>query len=60
MLLRYSLGLEKAAKAVEEAVRKALDENDVGGVGLRTADIGGDVSTEEMGNGIIEELKKLL
>lgn len=60
MLLRYSLGLEKQAKAVEDAVRKVLDDKDVGGYELRTADLGGKVKTEKMGDKIVEVLKKLL
>lgn len=52
LLLRYSLGLEKPAKAIETAVRKVLDD------GLRTADLGGVASTKVTGDRIIEELKK--
>ncbi|KAF8238925.1 3-isopropylmalate dehydrogenase [Tricholoma matsutake] len=53
LLLRYSLGLEKPAKAIEAAVRKVLDD------GLRTVDLGGTASTKNTGDRIIEELKKL-
>lgn len=60
MLLRYSLGLETPAKAIEEAVRKVLDAPEVGGLGLRTADLGGSVSTVELGDQVAAELKKLL
>ncbi|KZP07727.1 Isocitrate/Isopropylmalate dehydrogenase-like protein [Athelia psychrophila] len=60
MLLRYSLGLEKEACAVEQAVRKVLDDADLGGHGLRTADLGGQVKTTEMGDKIVEVLKGLL
>ena len=60
MLLRYSLGLEKPAKAIEEAVKKALDSPDLGGYGLRTADLGGNVLTKELGDKIVEILKGLL
>ena len=59
MLLRYSLGLDKQAKAVEDAVRKVLDDNEVGGHGLRTADLGGNVKTEEIGDKIVEVLKSV-
>jgi len=48
MMLRYSLGLTKEARAIESAVEKVLDE------GYRTSDIMGDgktkVGTKEMGN----------
>jgi 3-isopropylmalate dehydrogenase len=60
MLLRYSLGLESAAKAVEDAVRKVLDSRDIGGYGLRTKDLGGNVTTNEIGDKIVEVLKTLL
>jgi len=57
MLLRYSLGLEKQAQLIETAVRKALDAKNEGGLELRTADLGGDVGTKEVGNKIVEILK---
>lgn len=60
MLLRYSLGLEKPAQAIEQAVRKVLDAPELGGHGLRTADLGGKVSTTVLGDRVIEELKQLL
>ena len=56
MLLRYSLGLEKEAKLIEEAVRKVLD-TDNGGFGFRSRDLGGDKGTQEIGDKIIEVLK---
>jgi 3-isopropylmalate dehydrogenase len=60
MLLRYSLGLEKQAIAVESAVRKVLDDQSLGGHGFRTKDLGGQVTTKEMGSKICEVLKTLL
>lgn len=57
MLLRYSLGLEKQAELIEYAVRKALDSPDVSGLGLRTADLGGNVGTKEVGDRIVEIVK---
>ena len=57
MLLRYSLGLEKPAKAIEDAVRKALDSVETGGLGLRTADLGGKATTKEVGDRVVEILK---
>jgi 3-isopropylmalate dehydrogenase len=58
MLLRYSLGLEQEAQAVESAVRKVLDDQSIGGLGLRTKDLGGFVKTMEMGDAIVETLLK--
>jgi len=60
MLLRYSLGLEKPAKAIEDAVRKVLDTPELGGLGLRTSDLGGKVRTTELGDKIVGVLEKLL
>ncbi|KAF5333433.1 hypothetical protein D9611_002618 [Ephemerocybe angulata] len=57
MLLRYSLGLEKPAAAIEWAVRKALDSPEASGLGLRTADLGGKATTKEVGDRIVEILK---
>ena len=54
MMLRYSLGLTREAKAIESAVEKVLDE------GYRTSDIMGDdktkVGTKEMGDLIAGKL----
>lgn len=60
MLLRYSLGLEKEAQAVEAAVRKVLDEPSAGGYGIRTADLHGKATTVEIGDKVVEVLKTLL
>lgn len=60
MLLRYSLGMEKPAKAIEDAVRKVLDAPDIGGLGLRTADLGGSHKTKDIGDKIVEILKATL
>jgi 3-isopropylmalate dehydrogenase len=54
MLLRYSLGLENEAKAIEQAVEKVLD------AGARTADLvprGSQYqSTSEFAQAIIDEI----
>lgn len=60
MLLRYSLGLEKEAQAVEAAVRKVLDDESIGGSGTRTADLGGKATTVELGDKVVEALRNLL
>jgi 3-isopropylmalate dehydrogenase len=57
LLLRYSLGLEKQAQLIEVAVRKALDARNAGGLELRTADLGGSVTTKEIGDKIVELIK---
>ena len=60
MLLRYSLGLDKYAAAIETAVRKVLDNKDIGRFELRTADLGGATKTTEIGDKIVEILKETL
>jgi len=58
--LKYSLGLNKPAQAIENAVRRVLDEEKLGGFEFRTKDLGGDVSTTQMGDKILEALKEIL
>ncbi|KAG0319334.1 3-isopropylmalate dehydrogenase, partial [Linnemannia gamsii] len=60
MLLRYSLDMEAEAVAVEDAVRKVLDGPDTAGYEFRTRDLGGDKTTKEMGDKILEVLEKEL
>ncbi|KAJ6538558.1 3-isopropylmalate dehydrogenase [Mycena vulgaris] len=60
MLLRYSLGLDAPAKAIEDAVRKVLDDPNAGGFGMRTADLRGKASTTDLGDCIVEVVKGLL
>ncbi|KAI8072713.1 3-isopropylmalate dehydrogenase [Gongronella butleri] len=54
LLLRYSLGYEKEALAVEQAVRTVLD------AGVRTRDLHGSASTTEVGDKIVEALTAIL
>lgn len=58
MMLRYSLGENKAADLIEDAVSKVLDQ------GLRTADIFAEgatkVSTKEMGDAVVSALESLV
>lgn len=54
MMLQYSLNLPAEAKAVEDAVRRAIEK------GVRTKDIGGSASTTQMGDAVAEELKAVL
>jgi len=54
MMLKYSLVLTDEAKAVEEAVRRAIE------AGIRTRDIEGSATTEGMGDAIAQELAKVL
>jgi 3-isopropylmalate dehydrogenase len=54
MMFRYSLNIAHEAKIVEDAVRAAID------AGLRTKDMGGNMSTAEAGDAIVAELVKIL
>ncbi|KAL1407114.1 3-isopropylmalate dehydrogenase [Vanrija albida] len=60
LMLRYSLGQAKAADAIEAAVRKVLDSTEDGGFDFRTRDLGGQKSTTEIGDKIVEVLKEIL
>ena len=50
MLLRHSLGLETEAAAIEQAVDATIT------AGARTADLGGNLTTTQMANEIIQRL----
>ncbi|HKX22148.1 MAG TPA: 3-isopropylmalate dehydrogenase [Rhizorhapis sp.] len=50
MMLRYSLGLAEAADRIEAAVAKALAN------GARSADLGGAMTTREMGSAVLAAL----
>jgi 3-isopropylmalate dehydrogenase len=50
MMLRYGLGRQDEAAAVESAVDRALDD------GLRTADLGGDATTEQATRAVLANL----
>jgi 3-isopropylmalate dehydrogenase len=54
MLLRHSLDLEDEAKAVEDAVASVLI------AGKRTNDLGGSLTTDEMGDAVIAQLDSIL
>ena len=60
MMLRYSLGLEKYAQAVEAAVRKVLDAKTTGGFGMRTKDLKGESTTTDVGDKVVQVLKESL
>jgi len=60
MLLRYSLGLERQAQIIERAVKRALDSKETGGLELRTRDLGGNASTQDVGDKVVEIIQSLL
>ena len=50
MLLRHSLKLETEAKAVEKAVEASIE------AGAKTADLGGELSSEELGDIVVRSM----
>jgi 3-isopropylmalate dehydrogenase len=60
LMLRYSLDMPREAQAIEDAVRKVLDDVESGGRGLRTRDLGGVAGTKEVGDAVVEEVIKIL
>jgi 3-isopropylmalate dehydrogenase len=51
MMLRYGFGMEQAAAGLESAIDRALEG------GLRTADLGGDATTEEATGAVLASLE---
>ncbi|KAG7879161.1 hypothetical protein KL925_004231 [Ogataea polymorpha] len=54
MMLKLSLDLVDAGRAIEQAVKNVLD------AGIMTADLGGSSSTQEVGDAVAQEVAKLL
>jgi 3-isopropylmalate dehydrogenase len=52
LLLRHSLGMDDAARAVESAVSAALD------AGALTADLGGAATTSQAGDAVLRALEE--
>jgi 3-isopropylmalate dehydrogenase len=60
MMLRYSFLMTDEADLIERAVTQVLDAKEAGGLGVRTADLGGTASTSEVGDAVCETLKTML
>ncbi|CVL13697.1 probable 3-isopropylmalate dehydrogenase [Fusarium proliferatum] len=60
MMLRYSFNLEDVAAAIEAAVEKVLDSKDIGGLEVRSRDLGGKASTNEVGDAVCRVLERIL
>jgi 3-isopropylmalate dehydrogenase len=60
MMLRYSFALHDEALAVEAAVERVLDGKDVGGLEIRTGDLGGTATTVEVGDAVCSVLQQLM
>ncbi|CAG8544302.1 4269_t:CDS:2 [Paraglomus occultum] len=60
MMFRYSFSLEREAKAIEDAVEKVLQDQEFAGFEFRTKDLGGNKTTSEMGDKVVEVLEGFL
>ena len=60
LMLRYSFGMLHEAEMIEKSVEKVLDAHDIGGMEIRTADLGGKASTSEVGDAVCAVLKQML
>ena len=60
MMLRYSFDMGEEALAIEQAVEKVLDGKDIGGLEIRTGDLGGKATTKEVGDAIVDVLRQIL
>jgi 3-isopropylmalate dehydrogenase len=60
MMLRYSFDMHEEALAVEAAVEKVLDGKDIGGLEIRTGDLGGKATTREVGDAVCRVLQETL
>jgi len=54
MMFKYSLNLPEEAKAIDEAVKRTIEN------GVNTKDIGGSSSTSEVGDAIAKEFAQVL
>ncbi len=60
MMLRYSFSLHTEAAAIEAAVEKVLDGKDIGGLEIRSGDLGGRATTKEVGDAVCSVLERIL
>ena len=60
LMLRYSFDMEKEATILEAAVEKVLDGKDIGGLEVRTGDLGGKATTRQVGDAVSQVLDKML
>jgi 3-isopropylmalate dehydrogenase len=60
LMFRYSLGLHKEARAIEDAVKKALETKQEGGDEAWSADLGGTAKTEDVGDAVLRSLEAAL
>ena len=60
MMLRYSFDMHMEAESIERAVEKVLDSKDIGGLEIRTSDLGGTASTSEVGDAVCGVLREML
>ena len=60
MMFELTFEMHAEAKAVRDAVAKVLESKELGGLELRTRDLKGDNSTQQVGDAIVAEVRKNL
>ncbi len=60
MMFELTFEMKKEGALIREAVRKVLEDKSLGGLEIRTKDLGGSATTQDMGDAIAGEVKKLL
>ncbi|EXJ79603.1 3-isopropylmalate dehydrogenase [Capronia epimyces CBS 606.96] len=60
LMLRYSFNLAPEAAAIEAAVQKVLDGKDIGGLEIRSGDLGGRATTSQIGDAVCQVLEQIL
>lgn len=60
MMLRYSLDLQDEADLIESAASRVLSGQASGGLGIRTRDLGGTATTEDVGDAVCASLRSLM
>jgi 3-isopropylmalate dehydrogenase len=60
LMLRYSFCMLEEADLIEKAVERVLDSEEIGGLEIRTGDLGGTATTSQAGDAICGVLKELL
>lgn len=75
MMLKYSFGLKAESDAIEDAVRYVLDDEEIGGLALRTGyvfyfwclfkltvvrDLGGTATTVQVGDAITAKVMEIM
>lgn len=60
MMLELTFSMEKEGAAIREAVRRVLESKELGGQEIRTKDLRGNNTTQEVGDAVAAEVKNIL